>query len=272
MSPIQQTIAILGCGTIGRAIASGLLDADMVSRRNLLATVRTEREAVALREDLDIHVSTDNVEVANRAEVVVLAVKPQNAAGVLRDRALRAALAGKVLVSVCAGIRLYQLAHWLPDTTLIRGMPNTPCVIREGMTVLAPGPDVSEASLAVAERIFTAVGRVRVLEESHMDAVTGLSGSGPAFVCVILEALADGGVMMGLPREVAVELAAQTMHGAARLVLETGEHPASLKDSVTTPAGCTIAALLNMEDGRIRSTLARTIQEATRVAAGLGQG
>ena len=112
---------------------------------------------------------------------------------------------------------------------------------------------------------------MRELDEKHLDVVTSLSGSGPAFACVVLEALADGGVMMGLPRDVAVELAAQTMQGAARLVLETGEHPAALKDAVTTPAGCTIAGLLTMEDGRIRSTLARTIQEAARVASGLGE-
>jgi pyrroline-5-carboxylate reductase len=136
--------------------------------------------------------------------------------------------------------------------------------------VLAPAAGVSPEDVGVVERLFGAVGRVRVLDERHLDAVTGLSGSGPAFAFVMLESLADGGVMMGLPRAVAIELAAQTMLGAARLVLERGEHPAALKDQVTTPAGCTIAGLLTMEDGRIRSTLARTIQEATRVASGLG--
>ncbi len=150
-------------------------------------------------------------------------------------------------------------------------MPNTPCLIGEGMTALAPSAEATEADLELARGIFGVVGRVVVLDEKHMDAVTGLSGSGPAFACVILEALADGGVMMGLPRAVAVELAAQTVQGAARLVLETGEHPAALKDRVTTPAGCTIAGLFKMEEGRIRSTLARTVQEATRVASGLGE-
>ncbi len=150
-------------------------------------------------------------------------------------------------------------------------MPNTPCLIGEGMTVVAPGPRAHDAHLDFAVRVFSAVGRCRVLEEKHLDAVTGLSGSGPAFACVILEALADGGVRMGLPRDVAVELAAQTFQGAARLVLQTGRHPAALKDEVTTPAGCTIAGLLTMEDGKIRSVLARTIEEATRTAARLGE-
>ena len=174
------------------------------------------------------------------------------------------------MVSTCAGVKLAQFEQWLPDCQLVRAMPNTPCLIRDGMTVLSPGRGASDEQLALAKKIFAAVGRVLVLDEKHMDVVTGLSGSGPAFAFVILEALADGGVMMGLPRQAAIELAAQTLQGAGRLVLETGTHPAALKDEVTTPAGCTIAGLLTMEDGNIRSTLARAIQEATKVAAELG--
>ena len=180
------------------------------------------------------------------------------------------ALSGKLLISILAGVTTTKLAQWASSAAIVRAMPNTPCLIREGMTVLSPGPGATAAHLDTASRIFGAVGRCRVLEEKRLDAVTGLSGSGPAFACVILEALADGGVRMGLPRDVAVELAAQTFQGAARMVLQTGKHPAALKDEVTTPAGCTIAGLLTMEDGRIRSILARTIEEATRTAAGLG--
>ncbi|MEQ1506690.1 MAG: pyrroline-5-carboxylate reductase, partial [Myxococcota bacterium] len=181
------------------------------------------------------------------------------------------ALAGKLLISICAGVSTARLAALAPDAAVIRAMPNTPCTIGEGMTVLSPGPRATAAHLDAATRMFGAVGRVRVLDEKHLDAVTGLSGSGPAFACVILEALADGGVRMGLPRDVAIELAAQSFQGAARMVLVTGKHPAALKDEVTTPAGCTIAGLLTMEDGKIRSVLARTIEEATRVASGLGK-
>ncbi|MFT7520272.1 MAG: pyrroline-5-carboxylate reductase [Kiritimatiellia bacterium] len=172
---------------------------------------------------------------------------------------------------MCAGIRISQLERWLPLTTIVRAMPNTPCTIREGMTVVSPGSTVREEQMGLATSIFSAVGRCLVLDERYLDAVTALGGSGPAFACVVLESMADGGVMMGLPRDVAVEIAAQTMQGAARMVLSTGEHPAALKDSVTTPAGCTIAGLLMMEDGRIRSTMARAIQEATQVASRLGQ-
>lgn len=267
----MTTLAVLGCGTMGRAIVIGLLEAGVLPPSQVIGTVRRAARAKELSERLDIRVLTDNVEAARLADAVILAVKPQVARTVLDDPALREALHGKVLVSIAAGIRLDQLDTWLPETALIRAMPNTPCTIREGMTVLSPGPRVTEAHMELARQVFSSVGRCLDLDERYLDAVTALGGSGPAFACVVLEAMADGGVMMGLPRDVAVEIAAQTMQGAARMVLQTGEHPAALKDAVTTPAGCTIAGLLTMEDGKIRSTLARTIQEATHVAAGLGQ-
>jgi pyrroline-5-carboxylate reductase len=150
-------------------------------------------------------------------------------------------------------------------------MPNTPCRIGEGMSVVSGGAHALEADLLVAEAVLRPLGRVLRLDEEHMDAVTGLSASGPAFVYVIIEALAEGGVMVGLPRDVATELAAQTVQGAARMVLETGRHPAALKDDVTTPAGCTISALLALEDGKLRSVLARGVQEAARSASMLGK-
>ncbi len=154
----------------------------------------------------------------------------------------------------------------------MRAMPNTPCLIGEGMTVVARGPGASDAHVRTALAIFRAVGRCIELEDRLMDVVTSLNGSGPAFVYVILEALAEGGVMMGLPRAVAMEIAAQMLQGSARMVLQTSLHPAALKDQVTTPAGCTVAGLLTLEDGRIRSVIARAVEEATRVAARLGQG
>ena len=184
---------------------------------------------------------------------------------------MRAALAGKLVVSVAAGVRLEQLRSWLPQSALIRAMPNTPALIGEGMTVIARDAGVTDAHAEVAMEIFRAVGRCLELEDKHMDAVTSLNSSGPAFAYVILESLADGGVMMGLRRDVAIQIAAQMFQGAARMVLEAGLHPAALRDQVTTPAGCTIAGLLTMEDGRIRSVLARAVEECTRVASRLGQ-
>ncbi len=266
----MNTVAILGCGTMGEAILGGLRaapDAPQVS----VVTVRRAASIERLSRHEGLEVLTDTVQAVAGVDVVLVAVKPASAEAVLTAPGVTEALAGKLLVSICAGVTTAQLANWAPGAAIVRAMPNTPSLIGEGMTVVAAGPGATEVHLDAAVRIFRSVGRCRVLDEKHLDAVTGLSGSGPAFACVILEALADGGVRMGLPRDVAVELAAQTFQGAARMVLQTGKHPAALKDEVTTPAGCTIAGLLTMEDGRIRSTLARTIEEATRTASGLGQ-
>lgn len=266
----MHRIAIIGCGTMGAAIVAGLA-AVPDGPRVTAVTTRRAKTAARLAERFGIDASTDNAAACADVDVAVLATKPQAAHGVLAGPGVAEALRGKLLISLCAGVTTQQLAEWVPDTAVARAMPNTPCLIREGMTVVSPGPGTTEAHLELARAIFAAVGRCRVLQEKHLDAVTGLSGSGPAFACVILEALADGGVRMGLPRDVAVELAAQTFQGAARMVLTTGKHPAALKDEVTTPAGCTIAGLLTMEDGRIRSILARTIEEAANVAGRLGR-
>ncbi|KAG8868005.1 delta 1-pyrroline-5-carboxylate reductase [Serendipita sp. 405] len=189
---------------------------------------------------------------------------------------MKEALENKLVISILAGVTISQMEGWVaPNTRLVRAMPNTPCKIREGMTVVTPltcsdaaNPDLEEKIIL---NIFSSIGRCRFLEEKHFDACTALSGSGPAFACVFLEAIADGGVMMGLPRAEALELAAQTLQGAARMVLQDGTHPAQIKDAVTTPGGCTIAGLLALEDGRVRSTIARAIQIATERASVLGQ-
>ena len=262
----KHTIAIVGCGNMGEAIVGGLQD---VNTSILIATEKLKPRREYLRQTYDIEISGDNVQACQKADVAILCVKPMAAGEVLTE--LAEALEGKLLISICAGVTINQLRVWAPGASIVRAMPNTPALIREGMTVVSPGPGVTEEQIEFARSIFSAVGRCLVLEEKHLDAVTGLSASGPAFCCVLLESMADGGVMMGLPRKVAIELAAQSMQGAARLVLTTGRHPAALKDQVTTPAGCTIAGLLTMEDGKIRSTLARTIQEATIIASGLGK-
>jgi pyrroline-5-carboxylate reductase len=270
MSTDPHDLALIGCGTMGEAILAGVLASGVVSPDRVVVTARRAERATAVAARHGVAAVLENAAAAGSAPIVILAVKPQVARAVLAEPAVAEALRGRVLVSIAAGTRLAQLERWAPGADVIRAMPNTPCVIREGMTVLAPGSTASDAQVERVRALFASVGRVRVLDERYLDAVTALSGSGPAFACVMIEALADGGVMMGLPRDVAIELAAQTVQGAGRLVLQTGAHPAALKDSVTTPAGCTIAGLLTMEDGRIRSTLARTIQEATQVAAGLG--
>lgn len=256
---------------MGRAVLGGLRSTGPKAPEVLAVSARRPATCQDLHATFGIPALQDNAAAARLADVALLTTKPQAAHELMASPGLRSALSGKLLISICAGVTTEQLSEWAPEAAILRAMPNTPCLIGEGMTVISPGPRAHDRHIAFAERVFGAVGRVRILDEKHLDAVTGLSGSGPAFACVILEALADGGVRMGLPRDVAVELAAQTFQGAARMVLQTGKHPAALKDEVTTPAGCTIAGLLTMEDGKIRSVLARTIEEATRVAAGLGK-
>lgn len=288
--PANPTICILGCGTMGIAISSGVLDAMTETEfresgtivtptpyapSSFIACVKRHDSAARLGNLFKTNrmriVVDQNVQSVHEAQVVLLCTKPQIAQSVLSAPGMQSALEDKLVISILAGCTIERLETWLPKSArVIRAMPNTPCKIREGMTVLCCPSYVTPQDRSCAEFIFNSIGRTLFLDEKHIDAATALCGSGPAFACVVLEAMADGGVMMGLPRAAALELAAQTMQGAARMVLTTGQHPASIKDSVCTPGGCTIAGLLMLEDGKIRATLARTIQESTQVAAGLG--
>lgn len=267
----DKKVAILGMGIMGQALARGLCASD-ARPRELAGTVRHAARAAELAGRFDFEISTDNPRAARDADLVLLCTKPPRAGQVVAELSRTGALErDPLLVSIAAGKSTAALESASSSPVrLVRAMPNTPALIREGMTVLAAGSRATEEDLALAEQLFLPLGRVIALDEEHMDAVTGLAASGPAFVYVMIEALSEGGVMTGLPRKTAVLLAAQMMQGAARMVLETGEHPAALKDQVTTPAGCTISGLLALEDGRIRSVLARGVQEATRAASALG--
>lgn len=269
----ERRVAILGTGTMGRALGEGLLRAGVVQAEWLRGTVKDEQEAAEVAPLVSFPVDTDNDAAARASDVVLLCTKPRHAPTLLAALAADGALDhAPLVISIAAGVATATLEQAAGrGLRVIRAMPNTPCLVGEGMVVIARGAHASAADLDLARTIFEPLGRVRALDEEHMNAVTGLSGAGPAFVYVIIEALAEGGVMTGLPRKVATELAAQTVKGAARMVLDTGRHPAALKDDVTTPAGCTISALLSMEDGRLRSVLARGVQEAARAAAGLGR-
>lgn len=263
-------IAICGFGTMGEVLAKGLVRSGEARAEDLALTVASERRAAARRESTGFAVGTDSVAAASGADVVFLCVKPHAMTGLVEELASAGALDhGPVVVSIAAGVRLADLVGRAERARWIRVMPNTPCQIGEGMSVLAPGPGVDEQTVGTVERLFAPLGRTLVLDERYMDIVTGLSASGPAFVYVIIEALAEGGVMMGLPRRIATTMAAQMVRGASTMVLETDRHPAELKDDVTTPAGCTISALMALEDGKLRSVLARGVQEAARAAAEL---
>ena len=268
----DRTVAILGTGTMGRALGTGLINAGVITPDRVRGTVRHESERDIVAGKVDFPITTDNETAVGDAQVILLCTKPKTAAELLRALSAAGALDHEpLLISICAGVSIDTLEDATEGKArVVRAMPNTPCRIGEGMTVVSGGARATDEDIDTALQIFRTLGRALVLDEEHMNTVTGLSGSGPAFVYVIIEALSEGGVMMGLPRSVATELAAQTVKGAARMVLETGKHPAALKDDVTTPAGCTISALLALEDGRLRSVLARGVQEAARSAAGLG--
>jgi len=267
-----ESVAIIGTGTMGRALGMGLVREGVVPADNVRGTVKHDREADTVNELVEFPVGIDNILAAANADVILLCTKPKQAADVVSELAQGGAFShGPLLVSIAAGVSTSEL-EWAAGEPIrvVRAMPNTPCLIGQGMVVLSRGSHASDEDVDTAESLFRPLARTTRLDEEHMDAVTGLSGSGPAFIYVIIEALSEGGVMTGLPRKVATELAAQTVVGAARMVLDTGRHPAALKDDVTTPAGCTISALLALEDGRLRSVLARGVQEAARSAAGLG--
>lgn len=299
----EMTMAVLACGTMGTAILSGVLDCQAaMSRgevstdlsassqagetfervplpRKYIATVGRDSTAKRLVRTFEEagHTNVEvfkqsNVEAVRKSDLVLLCTKPQRVSEFLSEPGMQEALEGKMVVSIAAGTTIAKIKQCVPlSTKVVRAMPNTPCRIREGMTVISDVKELSHEQRDLLATIFSAVGRCNFLDEKYFDAATALAGSGPAFATLFLEAMADGGVMMGLPRAEALELAAQTMQGAARMVLQSGAHPAVIKDSVTTPGGCTIAGLLQMEDGRVRSTIARTIQTAAEHAAGLGK-
>jgi len=269
----SRRIAVLGLGMMGVSIVEGLARAGHPKRR-IAGTTRTAAGAARLVRELDIEVGHDNVAAASAADVVIFALKPPKTLEVAAALGAAGALRpGTLAISIAAGVRSAQLEEALgARTPVVRAMPNTPCRIGCGTTVLAAGRRAGASHLRAARAIFEPLGRVVELEEKHMDTVTGLSASGPAFIYVILEALADGGVARGLPRAVALELAAQMVFGAAAMVLRSGQHPAALKDDVTTPAGCTIAGILALEDGKIRSVLSRAVEIASIRAGELATG
>jgi len=257
-----HTLGIIGAGKIGEAIAMGVAARGLVPPERLILSVKSERHREELEARSGMRTVTDNSIVAREADTLIVAVKPKGAGDLVAE--LGPFLGpDKLLISTAAGVSLDLLESRAPaGVPVIRTMPNMAVGIGDGMTVLSPGRSVRPEQLEWAVSIFKAVGRALVLEEQHMDAVTGLSGSGPAYVYIIIESFADAGVKLGLPREVATELAAQTVLGAARNVLVTGEHPAKLKDQVTTPAGVTIDGILELEAGRLRVTLINAVVKA----------
>ena len=272
----DKKLAVLGAGKLGGILLRAYLKQRLFVSSRVTATVRHAERAAVLTKELGIAATTDNCKAVKDADVILLTVKPQAVAEVLQQIAPEIgpeALLVSVAASVPIGFIEKQLAtasggkH--DNVAVVRAMPNTPAAVGCGMTTICGGTHANQDHLEIARSMFEAVGRTIVLDEKHMDAVTGLSASGPAFAYIILESFAEAGVKVGLPRDVATLLAAQTMKGAASVVLETGDHPALLKDAVTTPAGCTIDGILELEEGKLRVTLIKAVVKAASRAGEL---
>lgn len=267
-----KKVAFLGAGKMGGIILQALLKNGSLSPKLIRATVAHGERAKALSAKLKVKVGTNNVEAARGADIIVIAVKPQVVEEVVREISPHIT-AKQLIISVAASVPTSMIEKNLaPNVAVIRAMPNTPCQLGAGMTAICRGAHASVGDVALTCSMFDVVGRTVVVDEKHMDAVTALSASGPAYIYIILESLAEAGVKVGLPRDIATLLAAQTTLGAARVVLETGDHPALLKDAVTTPAGCTIDAIMELEEGKLRVTLIKAVVKAAQRAKELAYG
>jgi len=265
----DKTLAVLGTGKLGGILLRAYLKQGLFAAKRVTATVRHEERAAALSKDLGVSGTTDNRKAVHGADIVLLAVKPQVVGDVLKEIAPELGQ-NTLIISVAASVPTAYIEQRAgAKTAVVRAMPNTCSAVGCGMTGICRGAHASAEHLEIAKAMFNAVGRTVVVDEKNMDAVTGLSASGPAFAYIILESLAEAGVKVGLPRDIATLLASQTMKGAASVVLETGDHPALLKDAVTTPAGCTIDGILELEEGKLRVTLIKAVVKATQRAGEL---
>jgi pyrroline-5-carboxylate reductase len=265
-------IAIIGAGKMGGILLQAFLKEELFTPQQVIATVAHESRARFLATQWGVAVSTDNLAAVKDADLILLGVKPFQIPDLI-TRIHPVLTPRKTIVSIAASVTTHAIEEAAEmEIPVIRAMPNTPSQVGAGMTALCRGRYATEEQMQMAARIFETVGRSVVVDEKMMDAVTGLSASGPAFIYIILESLAEAGVKVGLPRDVATLLAAQTTFGAAKMVLETGYHPALLKDAVTTPAGCTIDGILELEEGGLRVTLIKAVMRAAQRAKELAAG
>ncbi|HEY6166924.1 MAG TPA: pyrroline-5-carboxylate reductase [Verrucomicrobiae bacterium] len=266
------SIGFLGAGKMATALARGFISAGLVSPKQVIASDPFDKARDAFAKETGAKTTAANADVAKRATVLFVAVKPDQVVNVLTG--LRPILGhDHLIISIAAGVSLAKLEGALmPGARVIRVMPNTPALVGASATAFATGKGATQADGQLAEKLFSSVGVALQTKESLLDAVTGLSGSGPAYAFVMIEALSDGGVAAGLPRDIATKLAAQTLLGAAKMVLETGRHPGELKDMVASPGGTTIDGLHELEKGKVRSALINAVRAAAEKSKRLGQG
>jgi pyrroline-5-carboxylate reductase len=266
------TIGFLGSGKMATSLARGIVSAGLVKAAQIRASDPASAARNAFAKETGARASDSNLDVVRFAQVLILAVKPGNVAALLEE--IRPAMAPRhLLISIAAGVPTAKLEGGLGDgARVVRVMPNTPALVGASASAYALGKSATSSDAALTEKLFSAVGLVFQLKESLLDAVTGLSGSGPAYVYLMIEALSDGGVAAGLPRDVATRLAAQTVFGSAKMVLETNQHPAVLKDMVTSPGGTTVEGLHELEKGKLRGVLISAVRAAAEKSRKLGQG
>ncbi len=269
---LQMKLAIIGLGNMGQSILSGILKQNIIKADNIIAADKKFSDPDFKLEDRfsEITLTSDNQKAASKADYIILAVKPQIIKFVLED--IKNSSDTKVIISIAAGVKTELLAQYFgSEAKLVRVMPNTPALVAEGMSALYYSQEVEADEKAFVEKIFKALGETAEVKEGEMDAVTGLSGSGPAFVYLFIEALADAGVLKGLDRQTALKLAAQTVKGGAEMVLSTGSHPAELKDMVASPAGTTIAGIAELENNAFRSAVIKAVKKAAERSEELGK-
>lgn len=268
---IQSKIAFLGGGNMAEALIKGMQKAGVVRPEQMLVNDVSSERLEYLKRTYGIVIEKSTKEAAAAAGIVLLCVKPQ-VIDVVLSKIVAAADKSKLVISIAAGVTIERIEKMLSgEPRVVRVMPNTPALVLAGAAGVAAGSRATADDIALVQEIFGAVGRSVVVEEKMMDAVTGLSGSGPAYVFVIIDALSDAGVKAGLPRPLALELAAQTVFGSAKMVLETKEHPGKLRDMVTSPGGTTIEGLHALEKGKFRATLMNAVQAATERSKELGK-
>lgn len=269
---LKQRIGFIGAGQMATALGQGFVKAERVDPEKLLAADPAGDALKRFAQSTGGKTTGDNLRVVDRSDIVFLAVKPQQIGGVLAELAGKIA-ADKLVVSIAAGVRLAALSEGLgPEVRLVRVMPNTPCLVGQGACAYCPGDKAAVDDGPLVHQLLSAVGVAVEVDEKLMDAVTGLSGSGPAFVYTMIEALSDAGVRMGLARNVATALAAQTVRGAAEMVLATGEHTGVLRDRVASPGGTTIAGIQALEECGLRAALMAAVEAATERSIELGAG
>ncbi len=271
----NKKLGFIGGGNMAEAMVNGLITASFIEARNILVSDPISERLEYMHSEYKVRTTSDNRELVQKSDILVIAVKPQSVKKILKNFA-DLVDGEKLIVSVAAGVPISLIEEILDGKSekkvpVVRTMPNTPALVQEGVTAICRSEHVTKTEMKIVHRIFEAIGRTVDVEEGHIDAVTGLSGSGPAYIFMIIEALSDAGVKMGLPREVANILTVQTVLGSAKLARESGKHPGELKDMVTSPGGTTISGLHALEEGGLRTTLMNAVENATRRSMALGK-